>query len=183
MKKNCGKTNPGQLVLFEELLPQKKQDSCVPPHIRNPRTDNDKLLNYQYDYLCNGNTQALAEIYNMSVLVCQKLIATEHKRKGFYIDHDLFEEKAHAAAAYVICQYLETKSFVIEKSFIGYLYLRVQHELYYRTAADTLVSFVDADDLRMLDKCIDVHECPCCHHVIEINEVICRHCGIQLEVL
>lgn len=44
---------------------------------------------------------------------------------------------------YVISSYLKKPEWFIKKNLPGYLYKRVQHELYYQTKAQEIVDFVD----------------------------------------
>jgi hypothetical protein len=57
------------------------------------------------------------------------------------------EEKAHNAITYIIEQYIRRADFTITDSFTAYLYLRIQHELFYRQKVDKIVSFVDIETL------------------------------------
>lgn len=120
------------------------------PHYTEPKSDNERLLNLQYDYKENGNAQALNAIYALGCTIALKYINAK-VGKNSHIAHmsdDEKKEKAHNAITYIIARYLRVKDFSIRKSFTSYLYLRVQHELYYQRKVDKIVDFVDWESLR-----------------------------------
>ena len=120
------------------------------PYFDTPNNDNQRLLNMQYDYKANGNAQALNAMYALGCTIALKYINAK-AGKNPHIAHmsdDEKEGKAHNAITYIIARYLRVKDFRIEKSFTSYLYLRVQHELYYQRKVDKIVDFVDWERLR-----------------------------------
>lgn len=133
---------------FEELTrpPIPKAEKKL-PHFDNPMNDNQRLMEYQYQYR-HGRPQALAEIFRLSYEICYKMINKETNRNRHIKDlsERQREEKASDAASYIIEMYLKESDWCITKSFIGYLYLRVQHELYYHRKVDEIVDFVDLDE-------------------------------------
>lgn len=134
-----------QLLLPFEVLEEEKTDWSWLPHIERPAGDNAVLLELQFQYRVNGQQKALAQIYELSAVICGKLINRETRRNRYIkrLSREEREEKARDAATSVITQYLKKKSWAIKKNFIGYLYLRVMHELYYRRKVDEIVDFVD----------------------------------------
>ncbi|MCQ2594800.1 MAG: hypothetical protein MJ196_06005 [Treponemataceae bacterium] len=119
------------------------------PYFAKPKTDNQRLLNYQYDYKVNGNKAALTTMYGLGYKVALKFIRTQAK-KNFAVaslDESVKQEKAHNAIVYMVSRFLKVKDFAIEKSFTAYLYLRVEHELFYRRKVDGIVDFVDWDNI------------------------------------
>lgn len=119
-------------------------------HYPEPKCDNERLLNMQYDYKENGNAQALNAMYALGCKIALKYINAK-AGKNPHIAHmsdDEKEEKAHNAITYIIARYLRVKDFIIRKSFTSYLYLRVQHELFYQRKVDKIVDFVDWEKLR-----------------------------------
>jgi hypothetical protein len=120
------------------------------PYFDTPNNDNQRLLNMQYDYKANGNAQALNAMYALGCTIALKYINAK-AGKNPHIEHmsdDEKEGKAHNAITYIIARYLRVKDFSIRKSFTSYLYLRVQHELYYQRKVDKIVDFVDWESLR-----------------------------------
>jgi hypothetical protein len=115
------------------------------PYYPDPKSDNQRLLNYQYEYKIKGDTAAINAMYALGCKIALKFINVQ-AGKNVHIAHmsdDEKEEKAHNAITYIIARYLRVKGFSIRKSFTSYLYLRVQHELYYQRKVDTIVDFVD----------------------------------------
>ena len=129
-------------------LPQTKQ-TPTPPHYDQPQNDNERLLNYQWEYK-NGDKSALNAMYKLGYKIALKYINAK-SRKNRHIEelsYSVKEEKAHNAITYIIARYLRVQDFVIMKSFTSYLYLRIQHELYYHRKVDKIVDFVDWDAYR-----------------------------------
>lgn len=122
------------------------------PHFENPETDNERLLEYQYQFRVNGRRDALAAFYQLGCEICEKYISAETRRNRHIkkLSIDERREKASDATNYIISQYLKKANWHISKSATAYLYLRVQHELYYRTKAQQLVDFVNFDDFYKL---------------------------------
>jgi hypothetical protein len=115
------------------------------PFYETPSNDNQRLLNMQYEYKAKGNAQALNAMYALGCTIALKYINAQ-AGKNPHIAHmsdDEKEGKAHNAITYIIARYLKVKDFSIRKSFTSYLYLRVQHELYYQRKVDKIVDFVD----------------------------------------
>ena len=115
------------------------------PHFDNPQNDNERLLQLQYEYRVNGNRKALDSIFLLGLEICKKLVSKETRRNR-HIKHLSLEErneKAMDAVSYVISSYLKKPAWYLRKSFMGYLYMRVVHELYYRRKVDEIVDFVD----------------------------------------
>lgn len=136
---------------FDELLKADDSEMQKPaiPHFAKPKNDNERFLNLQYDFL-NGNRKALAKMYTLGCKVALKFIRTIAKsnRHVAELSEEIKREKAHNAITYIISMYLKNKEYVMQKSFTGYLYLRVKHELFYQRKVDRIVDFVDLDNLR-----------------------------------
>ena len=145
-------TQPIQLEFeFDELPKENKAEKPKPAllHYDQPRNDNERLLNYQWEYK-NGDQNALNSMYTLGYKIALKYISTKAQKNRHIAElcRSDKEEKAHNAITYIIARYLRDKDFVIIRSFTGYLYLRVQHELFYRRKVDEIVSIVDMETLR-----------------------------------
>ena len=129
---------------FNALL--KKKNNL--PHYENPKCDNELLLNYQWDFK-QGDKSALNKMYKLGLSIAKRYISIHAKKNTHIAKLDIRsrEEKAHNAITYIITRYLQISDFVIEKSFTSYLYLRIQHELFYRRKVDDIVSFVDLETI------------------------------------
>lgn len=135
-----------QLVLpFEEFLVQEQITYNGILHFATPQSDNECLLEYQYQYKVNGNETALDSFYRLGKEVCSKFISVEtaKNRKYKHLSMEERREKAEDAITYVVSALIRKKRWFIKKSVTGYLFLRVQHELKYKRKVDDIVDFVD----------------------------------------
>lgn len=130
---------------FDFELPSK-----LLPYYPEPINDNQRLLNYQYDYKIKGDAKALNKMYVLGCKVAKRFIKTEAKARPpvAQLGESDREEKAHNAITYIIARYLRVKDFAIKESFTAYLYLRIKHELYYQRKVDKIVDFVDWESYR-----------------------------------
>ena len=109
------------------------------------KTDNDRLRQYEFEWK-RGNAKALDSMYLLLKELAQKIILKEQKRKKFMLDADQLESKAENAATYIIEQYITREGFKLVLP-TSYLYLRVKHELYYKTKVTEIIDFVSSEDL------------------------------------
>lgn len=144
-------TQPVQLEFdFDELPNKEAQKKRKLPYFENPKDDNERLLNYQYAYMTQNDKNALNAMYKKGKKIALKYIAAKAKKNKHIAALCMGdrEEKAHNAITYIIARYLRVKDFAIHESFTAYLYLRIQHELFYRRKVDKIVDFVDWETLR-----------------------------------
>ena len=101
------------------------------PYYDTPTNDNQRLLNLQLKYKVNGG-KYLGEMYKLLYEIAYKNInkLSEQSHKIKNMDAAERMEKAHNAATYIVEQYLKRPDFVIKNSMTGYLFKRVQFELY-----------------------------------------------------
>lgn len=101
------------------------------PYYDTPTNDNQRLLNLQLKYKVNGG-KYLGEMYKLLYEVAYKTInkLSEQSQKIKNMDAAERMEKAHNAATYIVEQYLKRPDFAIKNSMTGYLFKRVQFELY-----------------------------------------------------
>lgn len=143
-------TQPVQLEFeFDELPKENKAEKPKPalPHYDQPQNDNERLLNYQWAYKENGDQNALNSMYTLGYKIALKYISTKAQKNRHIAElcRSDKEEKAHNAITYIIVRYLKVSDFVINESFTAYLYLRIQHELFYTRKVDKIVQFVDME--------------------------------------
>ena len=141
----------GQLLLpFDFYEEEKRVDVTKIPHIAAPQTDNERLLEYQYQYRVNGDQSALSAMYTLGIEVCERIIAQTSARYENVKALRRYErhEKAIDATTYVIEKLMREPQWYIADNFVAYLYLRVLHELFYCRKVDKIVSFVDLDELK-----------------------------------
>ena len=140
---------PVQLEFDFGELPNEEAEKPKPamPHFDNPKCDNERLLNYQYEYKEHGDKSALNSMYALGYKIALKYISTKAQKNRYIAElcRSDKEEKAHNAITYIIARYLRVKDFAISESFTAYLYLRVQHELFYTRKVDKIVRFADME--------------------------------------
>jgi hypothetical protein len=140
----------GQLLLpFDEFQVEEKKEVVELPSFSDPCTDNERLLQFQYEFR-HGDANALQKMYTLGFRISMKFINAEAKRNRHirHLSTDEKMEKANDATTYIIEQYLKREDFAILKNWPGYLFLRIQHELYYRRKVDEIVDFIDMDILQ-----------------------------------
>lgn len=121
------------------------------PHYDVPVNDNERLLNEQWRYK-HGDKTALDRMYTYGRTIAMKYInnAAHHNKHVRAMDYETRWNKAHNASSYMIIQYITRPEFIIINSYTAYLFLRVRHELYYRTKADSLVEYCDNERMTKL---------------------------------
>ena len=94
-------------------------------------SDDQQLFNLQ-NRLKNGDAQAMAEMYEKLVTIAYKTINSRSRSNAKIkaLSADERKQKAHDAATYIVEQYLKRPGFAIQNSMTGYLFKRVQFELY-----------------------------------------------------
>lgn len=143
-------TDGQQLLLpFDEFRIEKEKKEVELPFFENPRSDNERLLQFQYEFR-HGDKNALDKMYRLGFEIAMKFINTQAKRNSYIrsLGFDEKVEKANDATTYIIEQYLKRPDFSILKNWPGYLFLRVQHELYYQREVDKAVEFIDLEDMQ-----------------------------------
>ena len=126
--------------------PQNRTVSVM-PYFERPVSDDQQLFNLQ-NRLKNGDAQAMAEMYEKLVTVAYKIInnRSNSNAKIKALSADERQQKAHDAATYIIEQYLKRPAFVITDSITGYLYTRINWELYgkdHQYKRDQMVVYTD----------------------------------------
>ena len=109
-------------------------------------TDNDELFKMQAK-IKNGDTAQLSTMYKKLFEIAYKTInaASAKNEKIAGMTAAERQAKAHDAATYIIEQYLKRPEFRITKSMTGYLYRRINYELYgrFNRNCDKLLIFTD----------------------------------------
>lgn len=133
---------------FGELRKESKESAL--PHFDKPKNDNERLLNYQWAYKENGDQSALNSMYTLGYKIALKYISIKAQKNRHVAElcKSDKEEKAHNAITYIIARYLKVSDFAIKESFTAYLYLRIQHELFYTRKVDKIVQFVDMETFK-----------------------------------
>lgn len=126
--------------------PQNRTVSVM-PYFERPESDDQQLFNFQFEFK-KGNAQVLAGMYKKLYEVAYKIINNRSRTNGRIAALSATErqQKAHDAATYIIEQYLKRPAFVITDSITGYLYTRINWELYgkdHQYKRDQMVVYTD----------------------------------------
>ena len=121
------------------LLDFTSDGSTVPknlPYFQEPKDDNQKLLNYQHDWLLRNDEEAKTKLWVLAEKVALRMIKAQEKRKGFRLDPDRRRDKAMDALVYVFRRY--RYGWYVTGAYLQAIKCGVIHALYYRTKADDL---------------------------------------------
>lgn len=126
--------------------PQNRTVSVM-PYFERPESDAQQLFNFQFEFK-KGNAQALAGMYKKLYEVAYKTINNRSRTNEHIaaLSATGRQQKAHDAATYIIEQYLKRPAFVITDSITGYLYTRINWELYgkdHQYKRDQMVVYTD----------------------------------------
>ena len=109
-------------------------------------SDNGELFDMQ-EKILSGDKSALSAMYTKLYEIAYKTInANSHKNEVIAgMTAAERQTKAHDAATYIIEQYLKRPDFKINESMTGYLYRRINYELYgrFNRKCDKLLIFTD----------------------------------------
>ena len=109
-------------------------------------SDNNELFEMQAKIL-NGDTAQLSAMYKKLFEIAYKTInANSHKNEVIAgMTAAERQTKAHDAVTYIIEQYLKRPDFKINESMTGYLYRRINYELYgrFNRKCDKMLIFTD----------------------------------------
>lgn len=115
----------------EEEEKQFRERCKTLPYYSEPKTDNEQLFNYQYNYYNNGG-QDLDKMYLLYVEIAKKLIRKEcHEHKIRFTQNAIWEKAVDSAV--LIIEQIQKNRLVITTSFVAYLYLQVRKVMYGQT--------------------------------------------------
>lgn len=153
---------PGQPSLFEAVPPAERERDCPglfprPPRLDElkrfaaPRNDDEALFNLQYAYFAatpgRRRDAALAALYLRLVVVAVKMVRHEVRSKSLRFTPEMVREKAEDAAAYFVEAYRMDEDFYLARSYTGYLYKRVRHEMYEDAEKERALYSASVDEL------------------------------------
>lgn len=132
----------GRIVLGEEL-----------PHFENPKNDNERLLNYQYDWLVHKDPEAWEKLWLLSCTVAKRMIMAMARKKGFSLSQEHLQDKVENAVIYILRRY--DYGWYVKKAFLKAIKEAVVHSLWYRTKAQRMETFMDNETISRLVKARD----------------------------
>ena len=117
------------------------------PYYEVPANDNERLLNYQYEFR-HGDRNALCRMYELGCVIALKYVHKMAKKYKFMRYWSLTDKKdvAHQALCYIIQAYLKKSNWALRDSFTGYLYRCCYKFVLPQRKVDSIVSFVDMED-------------------------------------
>lgn len=134
---------------FMEELREKEQkeraEKRILPYFMHPRDDNQRLLNYQHDWLEKGDTGAWSRLWTLSRRVARRMIRAQARRKGFVLDRLDEDDRVETAVCYVLRRYQD--GWYVKKAYLKAIKEGVVHALWYRTKADECVDSVSDEQL------------------------------------
>ncbi|WP_449189492.1 hypothetical protein [Treponema lecithinolyticum] len=138
-----------QLEFFTETQAETENDTMPAlPYFDTPVTDNEKLLNMQYELYHKNKKQAIEKMYRLCLVICRRMVNLQMRKKKIKLSDA--EEKSHDAAMYVLSRYMQPDStYIIKKNFIAALHDAVFYILFHRRKVDLIVDFIDPNDLQL----------------------------------
>lgn len=115
------------------------------PYFDTPRDDNQRLLNYQHDWLTFGDSRAWQNLWELARKVARRMIRAQARRKGFTLDRLDEDDRVDTAVYYVLRRYQD--GWYVRKAYLRALKDGVVHALWYRTKADEIQDSVGDEQL------------------------------------
>ena len=128
-----------ELGFMEELREKEQKEMAEKrqlPYFMHPRDDNQRLLNYQHDWLENGDAGAWSRLWTLARKVARRMIRAQEKRKGFTLDRLDEDDRVDEAVCYVLRRYKD--GWYVKKAYLKAIKEGVVHALWYRTKADEI---------------------------------------------
>lgn len=116
--------------------------SLNPPYYDDPQNDNERLLNYQYEYLKNDNQYAWGQLIELSFIVAKRLVWKWMKQKRVRLDEIEQDEKTSIAVEYVLRRYKTNIGYCINTNYISALKDGVKHAMLYITKLDMETTYM-----------------------------------------
>ena len=139
-----------EFSFMEELREQEKKctEDRVLPYFPHPRDDNQRLLNYQHDWLANGDTGAWSRLWVLARKVARRMIRAQERRKGFSLDRLDEDDRVDSAVCYVLRRYQD--GWYVKKAYLKAIKEGVVHALWYRTLADEVQDSTPDDQMALI---------------------------------
>lgn len=134
----------------ELLLPFGDTGSGTLPRFEDPKDDNERLLNYQYDWLVNKDQKAWEALWILSRKMARKFVLTFAKKKGLKLDLLTVEDKTDEAVVYILRRY--QRGWYVRRAYCTAIKEAVVHALFHRTKARQLEVFMDDETIARLQK-------------------------------
>lgn len=106
------------------------------PYFPNPKDDNEKLLNLQYNFLKSGSQADWWKLLEFSQVIMKRLVWHFMKQKKISLDEISQDEKVGIALVYVMRRYETTIGYYVSKNYISFLKGGVRHAFDYHNKTD-----------------------------------------------
>lgn len=110
-------------------------------HFEEPKNDNERLLNYQYEFLVLENKKAWDNLFILATKVAQRIVVKQVRAKHLAVDAIDIPEKVSIAVEYVMRRYKNNSGWVVRDNYISAIKSGVIHALYYRKKIDDVTDY------------------------------------------
>lgn len=131
----------------KETAQQTVEGAVKLPHFEAPQNDNERLLNYQYDFLVNGSQEAWRNLWELTSATAGRMLAHGCKQRNIHFSKEQWEDKRAEAVMYLLRRYRTRPGYRIEADFPLHIWYAVKHVLDYKRKCDGLVDFVSEKEL------------------------------------
>lgn len=131
----------------KETARQTVEGAVKLPHFEAPQNDNERLLNYQYDFLVNGDQEAWRNLWELTSATAGRMLAHGCKQRNIHFSKEQWEDKRAEAVMYLLRRYRTRPGYRIEAYFPLHIWYAVKHVLDYKRKCDGLVDFVSEKEL------------------------------------
>ena len=131
----------------KETARQTVEGAVKLPHFEAPQNDNERLLNYQYDFLVNGSQEAWRNLWELTSATAGRMLAHGCKQRNIHFSKEQWEDKRAEAVMYLLRRYRTRPGYRIEADFPLHIWYAVKHVLDYKRKCDGLVDFVSEKEL------------------------------------
>lgn len=120
------------------------QKHMILPYFESPDSDNELLLNYQHDFIKNGDKNAWGKLLSLAFEVTKRLIwAWLKEHRDVYLDEIGQDEKASIAMEYVLRRYSKNVGWYVKKNYIGALKGGVMHAMGYTSKIEEMTDICE----------------------------------------
>lgn len=118
--------------------------NMILPYFPDPQNDNERLLNYQFDFIKNNDMVAWGNLITLAYKIAKIYVRRFLKNnKGFFLDEYEQEEKVDIAVEYVLKRYKENPTWCVTKNYLSALNNGVTHAMLYKTKSDEVTISTD----------------------------------------
>ena len=118
------------------------------PHFADPGNDNERLLNYQYEWLVHDDKGAKDGLWTLAYRIARRMITARLTRQGVLFDDQTLHDSAVAAVEYVLRRY--EYGWYVRKAYLRAIKWGVVHALFHRTKAQEAEVLVDSETMSRL---------------------------------